>query len=225
MPCANLTLRSVRADISPSSFLGKALTGEEVTCLDGTLILQIPQPDQPSRDAPATDQTLPIRFNRYAIPTAEVLLGDATAPLIRLQKTECSFYPVTASDRAQLLLNRGDISIHGWPKLRMDRSHIEFRGPEIDVVVMRLRHETDNRGLFELAGTISPYATDRTSTLAVRLEAYLMSGIAGPELGRLISGRIDTRSDAQVELSVVHPGCGARRLARHLVPQLAHLFL
>ncbi len=130
-----------------------------------------------------TAEALPFRFKRYAIPKAQVLLGDPTAPLIRMQNSEGSFYPVNANHRAQLLFSRGDITINGWPKLRMDRSHIEFRGTEMDVVGMRLRHETDNRGVFELTGTVSPYAADRASTLAIHLEAYLLSGIAGPELG------------------------------------------
>jgi hypothetical protein len=114
-----------------------------------------------------------------------------------MRNSEGTFYPPNADHRAQLLLSRGDITINGWPKLRMDRSHIEFHGSEVDVVSMRLRHETDNRGVLELAGTVSPYATDRASTLAIHLEAYLLSGIVGPELGRLFSGRIDTTADAK----------------------------
>lgn len=188
----DLTLRTIRADISPASFLGKTLAGEELLAAEGSLTLRVPQPDQPTRAVPASAVIPPIRFKRYAIPKTQVLFGDPAAPLIRMQNSDGSFYPISVNDRAQLLLSRGDITIPGWPKLRMDRSHIEFRGSEVDIIGMRLRHETDNRGMFELTGTVSPYAADRASTLAIRLESYLLAGIAGPELGRLFSGRIDT---------------------------------
>ena len=202
----SLTLRRIRATISPASFLGQSLTGEEVTCGGATLILQFPQADKPVRDTPAPGANLPVRFESYTTTKAEMILGDPAAPLIRMQNSECSFYPVGPNERAQLLLNRGDVTISGWPKLRMDRSHIEFRGTEMDVVVMRLLHETDNRGVFELAGTIFPYAAQRASILAIRLEAYPLSGIAGPELGRLIAGRIDTVSNSKSNLLSFIPG-------------------
>jgi len=61
---------------------------------------------------------------------------------------------------------------------------------------MRLQHESDNRGLFELTGTVTPFSTDHDSRLAVRLESYLLAGLTGPELGRFFLGRIDSRTDA-----------------------------
>jgi len=220
----NLTLRNLKADISLSSFLGNSLAGEEVTAAEGTLMLRIPQRDQPSRDAPANPEALPFHFKRYAIPKAQMLLGDPTAPLIRMQNSEASFYPLNADHPAQLLFSRGDITINGCPKLRLERSHIEFRGTEMNVVNMRLRHETDNRGVLELTGTVSPYAADRASTLAVHLESYLLSGIVGPELGRLFAGRIDTTSDAKSSLLTFFPAsdpAAALTIAFHKSPNLS----
>ena len=202
----NLTLRGVIAGIAPSSFLGKSLTGEEITASEGTLILHQPEPGKPLRHAPATSEALAIRFERYASPKFHILFGDPSAPQVRLMNAEASFQPVNASDRAQLLLNRGEISIQGWPKLRMDRSHLEFRDNEVDVVGMRLRHETDTHGTFELSGTVSPYATNRASTLAVQLDAFPTSGIVGPDLGRLFSGRINTFSTAKSNFLSLAPG-------------------
>lgn len=190
----DLTLRDVKAEISPSSFLGKSMTGEEAISSEGTLTLRIPDPDKISQNARSTGDALPVRFKRYAIPKLHILLGDPAAPLIRLQSSEGSFHPVKANGRPQLLLSRGDLVINGWPKLRIDRSHIEFRGNEVDVVGMRLAYDTDTRGVFELSGTVAPHTFDRPSTLAVELDSFLVSGIAGPELGRLFSGRIDTIS-------------------------------
>ena len=188
----NLTLDSVRAEISPSSFFGQSLSGEEVMASQGTLILRACPADQSPRYATAPIDNPPIRFDRYAIAKAQVLLGDPVAPLVRLQNSEVSFAPVTLSDHAQLLLSGGEVTIPGWPKLRMDRSHIEFRDSAMDIVGMRLRYESDAQGLFELNGSVAPYATERASTLAVHLDSYLIAGLAGPELGRLFAGRIDT---------------------------------
>ena len=193
----SLTLSTVRANLFLPSLFGNALSGEEVTSFEGTLNLRLPRTDQPARNVPAGDQKpLSIRFRRYAVQRAHVLLGNPDSPFIRMLNSECTFDPTRVPDRPQLLFYRGDITINGWPKMRMDRSHIEFRGTEVDVVGMRLLHETDNRGSFVLAGTVSPYVTDHVATLAVQLETYLFSGISGPELGRFFLGRIDTRKDA-----------------------------
>lgn len=188
----DLSATSVKAEISPSSFLGNSMVGEEAISSEGTLTIRIPDPDKVSRNARTSAESLPVRFKRYAIPKFHILLGDPAAPLVRLQNSEGSFHPVKANGRPQLLLSRGDLIITGWPKLRMDRSHIEFRDNEVDVVGMRLAYDTDTRGIFELSGSVAPYAFDHPSTLAVELDSFLFAGIAGPELGRLFSGRIDT---------------------------------
>ncbi len=201
-----LTARGVSAAISPSSFLGRTMIGEEVNSSEGTLTLGVPQAVQALPAVAADSEPLPIRFNRYAIPKLNILIGDPNAPIVTLRNSESSFQPLNASGRALLLLNRGDINITGWPKIKMDRSHIEFRGEEMDIVGMRLLHENDSRGLFELTGTVSPYAADRRSTLAVRMESFLLSGIVGPDMGRLISGRIDTLPDVKSNHLSFTPG-------------------
>lgn len=202
----NFTLRGIRAEISPPSFLGKMMVGEEVTASDGVLNLLLPQPDQPTREMSPPAGPLPVRFKHYAIQKFHLLIGDSTAPLIRMMNSEASFHPENAGGRAQLLLNRGEVTINGWPKLRMDRSHVEFRGGEVDVVGMRLHHDSDTRGAFELTGTISPYDPNRASTLSVELESYPTSGILGPEIGRLFAGRIDTVSSAKSNYLTFTPG-------------------
>ena len=193
----DLTLRDIRAEISPASFLGKSMVGEEVTAAEGTLTLRVPDAGKPVRETPAIKEALPIRFKRYAVTKFHLVLGDPAAPLIRLMNSEGSLLPDSSGGGTQMLLSRGDITISGWPKLQMDRSHIEFRGSDVDIVGMRIRHGSDTRGIFELNGTISPYATDSNPTLAVQFDAYQLSGIAGEELGRLFSGRIDTQPSAK----------------------------
>jgi hypothetical protein len=88
----------------------------------------------------------------------------------------------------------------------MNRSHIEFRGTEVDVVGMRLLHETDARGIFEMSGTVSPYSPDRASTLALHMESFLFSGLVGEEFGRLFAGRVDTMDSAKSNYLSFLPG-------------------
>jgi hypothetical protein len=187
-----LAVMGASADISLSSFFGKALVGEEITSNHGYLSLGVPQPGEPVRAASSIEGAQLIRFNRYAIPKLQVRLGDPAQPLALLQDSEGSFQPDNASGRPQLLLTRGVITFRGWPKTKLDRSHIEFRGNEVDIVGMRLLHESDKRGTMELEGTVSPYAAELQSVLAVRLESFLMSGIAGADMERLVSGRVST---------------------------------
>ena len=187
-----LNLRGIRAEVFPSTFLGKSMTGEEVVGSEAMLTIRIPQQDKPRSESAEVEASPSIRFKRYAVPKFNMAIGDPGAPFISMKNSEASFHPFNSNGRAQLLINRGDIGIVGWPKIRMDRSHIEFRDSYVDVVGMRLLHETDSRGLFEISGTVTPYEPDRASTLAVHLESYLLSGLVGAELGHLFSGRIDT---------------------------------
>jgi hypothetical protein len=185
-----LSMRGVGATITPVSFLGKSLIGEEITASEGILSLTVPQPGKPLRAIAPGDGPMPVRFDRYAISRLQMRVGDPAQPLIQMRETEASFQPVNDNGRPLLLLNRGEISIRGWHKIKLDRSHIEFRGKELDIVGMRLLHENDNRGFLDLSGTVSPYNPDRPSKLDVRLENFLLTGIAGPDMGELISGRI-----------------------------------
>lgn len=202
----DLTLRGIRAEVFPSSFLGKSMNGEEVVGSEATLTVRIPQSGKPRSEAAIAETSPSIRFKRYAVPKFNAAIGDSSAPFISMKNSEASFHPFNSNGRAQLLLNRGEISIVGWPKIRMDRSHIEFRDSHVDVVGMRLLHETDARGLFEISGTITPYEPDRASTLGVHLESYLLSGLVGAELGHLFSGRVDTVESTKSNYLSFSPG-------------------
>lgn len=188
----SLALRGITADVFPSSFLGKSMDGDEISVSDGSLMLQIPQPGEISRNPSKSDAPLAIRFSRYRIPSFHLTLGPPTAPAIWLLKSEASLNPQTPNGTAQLSLYRGDLALAGWPKLRLDRALVEFRGDEIDFVGLQVLHETDSRGSFELNGTVYPYQPERLSTLDVRLQSFEISGIVGPSFGRIVSGRIDS---------------------------------
>ncbi|MGL4401710.1 MAG: hypothetical protein ACRCXD_17755 [Luteolibacter sp.] len=187
-----LTLRQLTAEVLPSSFLGKTMKGEEVSANEGTLNLRFPEGGENTRSFPAPKDLLPIRFNRYRVPSFALTFGDPKTPALALTKSEVSLNPKTVSGNPQLSFYKGEIALPGWPKFRLDRALVEFNGDEADIKQLRLLHETDSRGIFELSGTARPYQPGRLSTLQVLLQTFELNGIVGPEIGRLINGRIDS---------------------------------
>ena len=187
-----LVLTGLDAEISPSSFLGKSLNGEEVAANSGSLNLQIPKAGDSVTHGPIVRGDSAITFNRYRARSLNVTVGDETGPAISLIQSEGSLTPRNVSGRPQLSLYQGKFSISGWPKMRLDRALIEFRGEETDIIGLRILNDKDDRGSFELSGTVSPYRPQQPSSLAVSLDSFELSGLIGPELGRLFSGRIDS---------------------------------
>jgi hypothetical protein len=188
----SLSLQGLNAEIFPASFLGKSFIGEEITIASGTLELQVPKSGQALRSIAALTDAPSIRFKRYRTPRFQLRLGDVTSPAIRLTNSEASLSPETINGRPKLSLYKGDLSIIGWPKLRLDRALVEFRGADADIISLRMLHESDDRGTFELKGTVSPCQPEQPSSLAVTLDSFQLSGIVGPSLGRLFSGRIES---------------------------------
>jgi hypothetical protein len=187
-----LTLHNVSAEISPSSFLGKTLSGDEISAATGSLELQLPEFNEATQESHGVENASPIQFSRYRIPVFQVTLGDSTAPLIKLSKSEVSLNTESATGNTQLSLYKGDVAIPNWPQLRLYRALVEFRENETEVVGLALQHESDSRGRFLLSGTVFPTTPTRVSSLEVSLDSFELSGITGPALGRLISARIDT---------------------------------
>lgn len=214
----SLTMRGLSAEIFPASFLGKSMTGEEITILDAFLTLRVPKAGEPLRATPPLEGISPIRFNRYRLPMFHLVLGDQAAPDIKLLKSEATLDPRSVNGRPQLSLYQGQLSIANWPKLRVDRALIEFRGDETDILGLRVMHEradgtVDERGSLEVSGTVAPYKPDHLSTLEVKLKSFELSGITGPALGKLISGRIDSQSAAKSNyLSFLPTGSPAPKL-------------
>lgn len=188
----SLSLRGFTAQVSPASFFGNSMTGDEVSSTYGVLALQFPRSGQAVRNFPAVTGKSPIHFNTFRVSILDVTLGDPATPLIKLAGTEASLAPENINGRPQLSLYRGALTIDGWPKLRMDRALIEFRGTEAEIVGLRVLHETDDRGVLEFSGPIAPYKPDQPVTLAINFDAFQLSGITGTGLGRLISGKVDS---------------------------------
>ncbi|MEX1049103.1 MAG: hypothetical protein WED15_06225 [Akkermansiaceae bacterium] len=190
----SLSLRHLVAEIFPTTFMGKTISGEDVVAAEGILALQAPKPGRAPRVTPAVAGAQALNFKRYRISKFHLTAGKPTAPLIKLSNSEASLNPENIHGRPQLSLYRGDVTIAGWPKFRMDRALIEFGNNETEIIGLRLHQDQDERGSLEISGTVYPYQPDRASTLEVRLDAFELAGLTGPAMGRLISGRIDTLS-------------------------------
>ncbi|GAA5127581.1 hypothetical protein JIN84_08490 [Luteolibacter yonseiensis] len=186
-----MNFRGLNAEIFPSSFLGKSMTGEEVTAIESKIALQYPQPGQPRRAGPAAGSSLPVNFGRYRTRLMDVTLGSGPST-ISLSKAEGSYTASNIKGRPQLSVSKGELGIPNWPKLRLDRALVEFRGEEADIISFRMLHEKDNRGSFQLSGTLSPYKPEQVASLAATLELFPLSGLIGPALGGLIEGEVDT---------------------------------
>ena len=200
----NLQLRGLSAEIFPASFLGKNLTGEEISITHGVLNLQTPTPGQPrTHIVPGASA---IHFNRYRSPMLDLNLGNPESPYLKLTKTEGSLSPTNVNGRPQLSLYRGDLSIAGWPKMKLDRALVVFRGEDADVVGLRLLNDGDDRGSLEFSGTVSPFKPDHASTLAVTLDSFQLAGLTGPGLGRLFSGKVDSLPVADSNYLSFRPG-------------------
>ncbi len=200
-----LALQGLNAEIFPASFLGQSFVGEEITIASGTLVLQIPKSGEARRNTAAPTDTSPIRFKRYRTPRFQLTAGKAASPTLKLTNSEASLSPETNNGHPRLSLYKGDLSISGWPKMRLDRAQIEFRGTETEVIGLRILHESDNRGTFELTGTMSASQPEQPSILAVTLDSFQLSGIVGPSLARLFSGRIETVAQENSNYLSFHP--------------------
>ncbi len=204
-----LSLHRLSAEIFPASFLGKAFTGEEITVAEAALTLRLPQPGEPLRAFPAANGLLPVRFKLYRTPAFTLTLAGSGGNLLQLARSEAAFAPQTVAGKPQMRLYRGDLGIPGWPKLRLDRGLIEFRGEQTDIIGLRLMHEAEDIGALTLSGTVSPYQTDHLSALAVSLENFQLSGLLGPQFGAIISGRVDSASTAKSNTFSFMPTAGS----------------
>lgn len=193
----NLFLRGLQAELFPATFLGKKITGEEAKAEYAALELDFPIDGEKRSAVPADSAAMEIAFKRYAAARLDLIVGDRSAPLLRVLNSEFSFQPYGGGNRPQLLLNRGDLRMPALPSMRIDRGHIEFRGDQIDVVGLRLLHETENRGEFKISGTVTPFDTGRMSTVEVELVSFPFDGLVGAQLGKVFSGRVDTTKAAK----------------------------
>jgi hypothetical protein len=187
-----LDLGNLTAEIFPTSFIGMPLNGEEISMSSGALNLQFPKSGSLRNPLAPSAEKAAIQFKRYRTRQLDMTFGDPLQPLIRLAKTEASLDSKSVSGPPQLSLYQGKIDMVGMPKLRLDRALVEFTREEMKFITLRVLHEKDETGSLALTGVIKPFNSQQPASLAVRLDAFDLSAIVGPELGRLISGKINS---------------------------------
>lgn len=188
----HLDNQGVTAQVFPTSFLGKSMVGEEITVRESKLNISLPKQGEQRRVAPAAESQFPIRFNRYRTSAFQVIAGSPQSPAFRLTKSEASFYAQDPSRPARLNINKGQLAVPGWEVWRVHRGLFEFRDGETDVVDLQILNEKDDYGKLQLSGTIHNYHPDKASKLDVKMEGFDLRAIAGPVLGDILSGQVDT---------------------------------
>lgn len=203
-----LHLNNIRTKSLITSLIGKTWAAGDISALTGSLNIKQPKPGEPLRFQPAPGEDMPVSFERLGVAKMDFTVGNPAAPALKLQQSEASFYPKSASGDSTLRLSRGTVAIPTWPVFQLDRALLEFRGPEVIVSNARILHEVDPIGHIELSGTINAESIGAEQSLAVSMESFSLNGIAGQSLGLLLSGRmdsIDSRSTNQLTFSSGDP--------------------
>jgi hypothetical protein len=190
----SLTLRNLVADVSPLSFFGSSFGGDELSVAHGVVALQAPQSGEPTRIPAHSNGQSSVRFNRYQIQDFHAVVGEPATPALTLAKSEASMVSNGSSKDIQLRLYKGELTIPGWPKLRLDRALVEFQQQDTKLIQFRVLHEKDDRGHLDLAGVVTPFSSDRDSKLTVALESFPLNSLLGNSFGRLVSGRVRSHS-------------------------------
>lgn len=201
-----LELKSVKAKISPSSFTGKTFGGEEIVAASGKLTLRTPDPSGDGRQVPKPDGALPVRFNRYSVPSLDVSFGSEGS----LAKTEASLFPSSVAGQAEIRLTGGLLQFADWPPMSLERSYIKVRNSGFDVQSLRFQvPEAPNRrmsgGTIDFSGTLSPLAPEGSHILMSKVEGFLLPYLIGGDLGRFLLGRVDSQEIPDSNFLTVDP--------------------
>jgi hypothetical protein len=201
----NLAMKHVGVDLHAKSFLGGGWSGEEV--LAQTAELKIGLPSEGLASIPATTSEPFFKFQRVRSPKASILIGDSTNPSVAVRDCEISFYPKNTSGRAELRLNRGNVSFgKDFPVFPLDRSLMIFNGSQIDLVALRLNAPDHPQSVLQFSGSISATGEPRPATMDVKFTSFPLEHLAGGDLGRLLSGPAGSREAATVNFLTFVPG-------------------
>ena len=210
-PIESIQIRGLNADSSITSIFGKSFHGSELLGNQGTLTLRSPDGSQP-RTIPHDGDPGTIDFQRISVSTLHIMPGDNLPRMMRLRDTEASFYPNRGgSGTPQLRLNSGKLQAPGLPELNLDRALIEFSRTETKLAIARLFHGDDRLGEFNLAGSIQPFDSASNSLFTTEFKSFLIEGIVGENMARLISGRINSsglENENTLEFPIENPTAG-----------------
>lgn len=189
------SLRLLQADVSPMSYFGASIGGQELDAATASLVLRSPDPKLPSTIWPEASGGSPARFRQCGAKQFTLLMQGAGGVALRLSGSEAMFIAPKQDNPAQLILSKGDLQVPGWSRLQLDRAHIEFHGPKAELVGLRVNYGSDVKGLLDLSGWVAPYELQKPSVLRLGAEGFLWPGIAGEDFGNLFGGRVDAAPD------------------------------
>ncbi len=209
-----LEASSLRAKISPISFIGKVFQGQEITADSGKLFLTAPYSSGLSavRTTVASDSR--IRFQRYSVASLNVFFSKEESADGLFENIEASYLPTKISRSGEIRLNQGNLKLKGWPSLTLDRSYIQVREGDLDIKSMRFLippvkgQGFQDKGTINLSGVITPQAEGATHKLSVELESFQISPLLGNSLGRFFHGKTVTNPDENSNILQFSPGSG-----------------
>ncbi len=209
-----LEANSLRAKISPISFVGKVFQGQEINAEKGKLFLKAPHSSDSTAAKTTGTSDSGIRFQRYSVASLNVLFSKDESADGMVENIEASYLPTKTGKSGEIRLNRGNLKLKGWPSLALDRSYIQVRGEELDIKSMRFlippvqSEGVQDKGTINLSGVISPQAEGATHKLHVELESFQISPLLGNSLGRFFYGKMVTNTDETSNMLKFAPGSG-----------------
>ncbi len=187
-------LRGISARISPGTIFGRSISGEVLTAREGDLSFQVPG-DGGSRTS--SEESAPaVRFDRVTVNKLGMVFGDPATAAFKVIASEASLNTIENKSWKTLNLHRGSLAIKDWPILKIDRGLIDIHPTEVNIPGLRVGDSLTPRGDIDFSGSINLLDPSARSTLNVRVHAFNLSDLVGPELGRLFSLRIDSRDVA-----------------------------
>ncbi len=192
---SQLELRAIAAKVSPATMFGRAFTGEEIVATHGRFILQRPLPGASQAIHPKKG-TVPLRFARVAVNNLELALMDGATPLLRIIGGEGSLSAPPDRGWKTLDLHRGSFSFKNMPTLKLERGRMEVHPGEIRMLGLRLHDNVEPKGDLDFSGTINTLNPEARSVLTVKLTAFNVADLFGPELAKFIQVRLDSREVA-----------------------------
>jgi hypothetical protein len=196
-----LETNSLRAKISPISFVGKVFQGEEIVAAKGNLFLTAPHSQVRSSSKSTKDGDSMIKFSRYSVTSLNVFFSEKMSSDLMIENVEASYLPIKTNKGGEIRLIQGLLKMKGWPSLALDRSYIQVTGRELDVKSLRFQipvtpnQKIQESGSIDLSGTISPLDEDVTHKLSVDLDSFQISHLLGSSLGQFFRGKAITKTD------------------------------
>jgi len=196
-----LNLQQINAELRFSSFFGQPWTGEEIAAQKGQFLVGMP-----SADASSPEVVDFFRFNRLRCADLSIVFGDPRSPALAILDTEMSLYPKGVGGRPELRCTRGKVKFgRKLPELELDRALIGVTGKRLDIVNFRLLEPGEGQGAIEIVGQVEPSDSGRATTLDTKIKDMPLEVLAGPEIGNLLRGRVESRNIPQSNFITFDP--------------------